>query len=318
MPIIACRQSSDCECFNRRKVVDLAVAGAVVALLLTACAGLAPSAKTAIRTGMRPDEVTALLGEPARRELFAPDRYAYFYDSGPYRDRPVCFDKHRVVHIGPELLATWRQERMTRATSSESVGTLSAKAKARVKATLKAERDARIAALERQVKPLPLSATDENLKLYHELLSLDPENTRYQRKVAFYRKRFEEEQAQKKRAAELAADKRQELARKRRNKALRIYEGNDKLQIAIYELTRGELYLWVKNLSDTPLMLVASYYRLLNTDGDPIALRVGDELQGLLAAGGIAHGKLTYDAKIKPSRLILEHPKAGVAEKWFP
>jgi hypothetical protein len=317
MPTIVHRQSSYLQHSDRINHFGLAVVSVVI-LLLTACAGSAPSAKTAIRPGMRPEAVTALLGEPARRELFAPDRYVYFYASGPYRDRPVCFDKHRVAHIGPELLATWRRERVARATGNGSGGALSAKAKARVKATLKAERDARIAELERRVKPLPVSATDENMKLYQELLSLDPENPRYRRKVAFYRERFAAEQTQKKRAAELATQKRQELARKRRNKALRVYEGNDKLQIAIYELTRGELYLWVKNLSDSPLLLTASYYRLLNADDAPISVSVGNELQGTLSAGGIAHGKLTYDAKIKPSRLILEQPNAGAVEKWFP
>jgi hypothetical protein len=304
---------------NRRRF-GLAVAGAV-ALSLMACAALAPSspsAKTAIRKGMRPETVTAMLGEPTRRELFAPDRYVYFYDSGPYKGKPLCFDKHRVVHIGPELLASWRKERLIRTTGGESAGELSSKAKARVKATLKAERNARIAELERQVKPLPVSATGENLRLYRELLSLAPDNARYRRKVAFYRARLEAEQTQKKQAVELAAKKRQEVARKRRNKALRVYEGNDKVQIAIHELGRGELYLWVKNLSDSALLLVSSYYRLLDADSAPITMRVGSELQGLVAAGGIAYGKLIYDAKLRPSRLILDHPKAGVVEKWFP
>jgi hypothetical protein len=65
-------------------------------------------------------------------------------------------------------------------------------------------------------------------------------------------------------------------------------------------------------------MLVASYYRLLDADDRPIAMNIGGELQGMVPAAGIAYGKLLYDAESKPSRLILEHPKAGVVEKWFP
>ena len=215
-----------------QKIIYRTVMG-IMALLLTACAASSPSPETVVHPGMRPGAVTALLGEPARRELFAPDRYVYFYASGPYQDRPLCFDKHRLVHVGPELLTSWRQERLTLATGNGSTGgstdALSAKARARVKATLKAERDARIAELERQVRPLPLSATSKNLKLYRELLSLDPNNVRYQRKVAFYKARFKVEQAQ----IDRVAKKRQETARKRRNKELRVYEGNDQIQIAI-------------------------------------------------------------------------------------
>jgi hypothetical protein len=230
----------------------------------------------------------------------------------------LCFDKHRVVHIGPELLASWRRERLSVATGGEKGGELSAKAKARVKAMLKAERKARIAELERQVKPLPVSATRENLRIYQELLSLDPDNGRYRRKVAFYKERFQGEQTQKKQATELAAKNRQDTARKQRNKALRVYVGNEKVQIAIHELGGGALYLWVKNVSNAPLLLVASYYRLLDAADKPVALSVGAELQGVVAAGGIAYGKLNYDAEIKPSRLVLDHPKAGAVEKWFP
>jgi hypothetical protein len=309
MPIFAHRQSYSLN----QKIIYRTVMG-IMALLLTACAASSPSPETVVHPGMRPGAVTALLGEPARRELFAPDRYVYFYTSGPYQERPLCFDKHRLVHVGPELLASWREERLALATGDESTSDLSSRAKARVKATLKAERDARIAELERQVRPLPQSATRENLRLYRELLSLDPNNGRYQRKVAFYRERFEAEQAQIKRSAK----KRHEAARHRRNKELRVYEGNDQIQIAIHELGGGELYLWVKNVSNAPLLLVASYYRLLDADDRPIALDVGSELQGMVPAAGIAYGKLLYDAETKPSRLVLEHPKAGAIEKWFP
>lgn len=287
-------------------------------LLVWGCAGASPSAKAPIAPGMRPETVTARLGDPARRELFAPDRFVYFYDSGPYRDRPLCFDKYTLAHIGPELLDAWRQERLAIAESGQGTGQLSPKAKARVKATLKAERDSRIDELERQVKPLPVSDTTGNLKLYRELLSLDPDNGRYRSKVNFYRERYEAEQAERKRATELAAKQRQEAARKRRNKALRVYEGSDTLQVAVHELGGGELYLWVKNLSEKTLMLVASQYRILDAEERPIALSVGPELQGALNGGDIAYGKLRYDGRIKPSRLVLEHPEAGVVEKWFP
>jgi hypothetical protein len=287
----------------------------IATLLLVACAGTPQTRKGPITPGMVPEEVIARLGEPSRREQFAPDRYIYFYEEGSYKDRPVCFDKHRVVHIGQELLAAWRQERLTLAGSG---GTLPSAAKKRVLATQKAAREARIAELEQAVKPLPVSATGENLRLYRELLSLAPDNERYQRKVAFYNERYQKEQAAKRRAAEQAAKRKRETARKHRNKTLRVYEGNANIEMAVHELGDGEIYVWVKNLSSAELLLVASQYRLLDTDEKPITHRVDAELQGPLASGGIAYGKLILDDKTRPSRLVLEHPKAGTIEKWFP
>ena len=74
----------------------------------------------------------------------------------------------------------------------------------------------------------------------------------------------------------------------------------------------------MKNLSHEPISLVASYYRIMAADDTPISFSVGDELQGSLAAGGIAYGKLTYAEGARPHRLLFEHPKAGTIEKWFP
>lgn len=287
-------------------------------VLVLGCAGISQQGAEPISIGMVPEAVTRQLGEPARREQFAPNRFVYFYASGPYADRPVCFDKQRVVHVGPELLDAWRKERMALATGGKGVGTLSQKARARVKATLKAERQARIASLERQVKPLPVSATARNLKIYRELLSLDPDNPRYRRKVAFYQERNQAEKAKQHKAAQLAAQHKREKERKRRNKQLRVYEGNEQVQIAIHELGAGALYLWLKNLSTEPLLLVASYYRVMAADDTPIAFRVSDELKGSLAPGGVAYGKLTYAEEATPRRLLFDHPKAGTIEKWFP
>lgn len=45
----------------------------------------------------------------------------------------------------------------------------------------------RVSQLEREVKKLPVSKTSENLTIYKELLKLRPNNTRYQKKVVFYR-----------------------------------------------------------------------------------------------------------------------------------
>ena len=53
---------------------------------------------------------------------------------------------------------------------------------------------ATIARLEKEVKPIPASQVEDNLKIYRKLASLDPTNPRYQKKVAFYSKKLEEKQ----------------------------------------------------------------------------------------------------------------------------
>ena len=290
----------------------------LVLTLLTGCAGTSQKGSEQISPGMAPDAVTRHLGQPARREQFAPDRFVYFYEAGPYADRPVCFDKHRVVHVGRELLEAWREARMALALGGKEGEALSQGAKDRVKATLAAERKARIAALERKVKPLPMSATASNLSIYRELLTLDPENKRYRRKVAFYQERHREEKTAQQEAARLAAQRRLEEERQYRNRQLRVYEGNDTVQMAVHELDGGALYIWLKNLSDQPLSVSAGHYRVVDGAGVEIGLRVGEELQGKLAAGGIAYGRLTYADGGKPHLLVFDHPAAGTIEKRFP
>lgn len=44
----------------------------------------------------------------------------------------------------------------------------------------------KIATLEREVRAVPMSRVSENLRIYKQLLTLDPENLRYKKKVAYY------------------------------------------------------------------------------------------------------------------------------------
>jgi len=46
-----------------------------------------------------------------------------------------------------------------------------------------------IACLDEIVRKIPMAKTIENLRRYRQLLSLDPENSRYKKKVAFYEKK---------------------------------------------------------------------------------------------------------------------------------
>ncbi len=52
---------------------------------------------------------------------------------------------------------------------------------------------ATIAKLENKVRKIPVSNASENLKIYQQLLSLNPKNQRYKKKVAFYEARVKEQ-----------------------------------------------------------------------------------------------------------------------------
>jgi hypothetical protein len=52
-----------------------------------------------------------------------------------------------------------------------------------------------IAKLERKVKSLPASRVSENLKIYKQLLTLDPENLRYRKKVDYYEMKQEKNES---------------------------------------------------------------------------------------------------------------------------
>ena len=52
----------------------------------------------------------------------------------------------------------------------------------------------KILELEEKVRPIPASNAELNLKLYRELLELNPKNTEYQSKVNYYKKRLAEQE----------------------------------------------------------------------------------------------------------------------------
>ena len=77
-----------------------------------------------------------------------------------------------------------------------------AEAEARKKRKKITEHKRRIATLERKVRKIPAARAKENLKIYKQLLALDPQNPRYEKKVAHYTqkaKEIAEAEARKKR-----------------------------------------------------------------------------------------------------------------------
>jgi len=59
-----------------------------------------------------------------------------------------------------------------------------------------------VAQLERKVKAIPVSHVSENLRLYGQLMRLDPDNPTYEKKVAFYKARLERKAPKRKKKLE--------------------------------------------------------------------------------------------------------------------
>lgn len=53
-------------------------------------------------------------------------------------------------------------------------------------------KEVKIEELERKVRPIPASQALDNLRIYEQLLSMDPEKPRYKKKVAYYRRKVKE------------------------------------------------------------------------------------------------------------------------------
>ena len=57
----------------------------------------------------------------------------------------------------------------------------------------------KIIELEKKVRKLPASKVSENLKIYEDLLDIDPTNPRYKKKVAYYNAKYEKKRREEKR-----------------------------------------------------------------------------------------------------------------------
>lgn len=72
-----------------------------------------------------------------------------------------------------------------------------------VKNVLNVEKNIRIATLEKKVKGIPVAKVADNLRIYKQLLRLNPKNPKYKKKVAFYHAKVDE-QKRKAQEAKLA------------------------------------------------------------------------------------------------------------------
>jgi outer membrane protein assembly factor BamE (lipoprotein component of BamABCDE complex) len=141
-----------------------------------------------LTAGMNEEKVLGIAGTPDKRYEFDQERFVFYYQTkGPAGSSDdlagsytaVSFEEGRVITIGQDLREVWELE--------------AADARGKPDSELsETERRAKIKALEEEVRPIPISNAEQNLKIYEELLSLDPDNPHYRRKVDFYRQRLQQ------------------------------------------------------------------------------------------------------------------------------
>ncbi len=324
----------------RKRAIGAMRIGAIVfitALTLSACAHLdfkhKINALNAIQPGDTQVSVFETLGPPDLRSDINDQRFVAYYQtkSGELSDgkvtkalsTPVAFENGKVVAVGGDLAERWaieEQERIRQAENAERERQKAEMAKAARQRAI-AERQEKIAALEKEVRPVPVSNAALNLKLYRQLLELDPDNSRYQKKVADYEERLaRQEKAKQERAVRAAKAKRRqawERAREGRNQRLRQYTGNGIAEMAVHDMGNGSLYVWVKNVSKQIITTHPDHFKLVDNANNPLRCKISDSLDSVLEPGALSHGKFECSREIEPKEIIFQNRESGRISKSF-
>ena len=286
-----------------------------------------------IQPGDSPEAVFDTMGPPDLRNDVAENRFIVYYQTKagkmtgdpvtPDLCTPIAFEDDAVVAVGEDLADTWTLEEQARVRKAKMLEDQRLQAEVEAANWRKAEEDRRrkIAALEKEVKPVPASNAVLNLKLYRQLLDLDPSNARYQKKVAFYEERLDRQNKARRERAALASEKRQrqswEQARAERNKGLRQYSGNGIAEMAVHDMGPGSLYVWVKNVSQQIITTHPDHFTLLDPNANRVQCDISASLDSVLEPGSISHGKIEYNNAVYPGELIFRNREAGKITKSF-
>lgn len=309
----------------------------VVACMLSACVHLdinkTINALKGIQPGDAQETVFETLGPPDFRNVISDQRFVAFYQTkaGNLSETPlpsalctpIAFENGQVVVVGDDLTERWtreEKERIRQAAIAENERQRAEMAEAAARRA-KAARQEKIESLENEVKPVPVSNAALNLKLYRQLLALDPDNLRYQKKVALYEERLtQKKKADEERAIRAAKAKQQqawERAREGRNKELRQYTGNGIAEMAVHDMGNGLLYVWVKNVSKQIITTHPDHFTLVDRENNTVPCKIGDSLDSVLEPGSISHGKIEYSRDIEPRELIFQNRESGRISKSF-
>ena len=313
----------------------------IAMFILTGCAHLEIknniNALKRVQPGDSQEAALAILGPPDLRTDINDQRFIIYYQTKTGKSSaasitpdvctPVAFENGQVVAVGDDLTEIWTQEEEEKQRQAR----IAERQRQRIKMARAAREQAeitrrkKIKALEKEVTPLPASEAALNLKLYRQLLELDPGNSRYRNKVAYYearlaRQKKKQTELQQQRQARIAYEKRLrawDQAREARNDKLRQYSGNGIAEVAVHDISNGSLYVWVKNVSDQIITTHPDHFTLLDDDGSPVSCEISDSLERVLEPGSISHGKIRYNQEIIPNAIIFQNRESGRISKSF-
>ena len=309
----------------------------ISAVMLTACIHLDIKknidALKRIQTGDTQEMVLKIMGPPDLRNDITDQRFVAFYQTKAGNSSaapvttawctPIAFENGQVVAVGEDLTERWtreEEERIRQAEIAERQRRQAEMAEAS-RQQAEADRQKKIEALEKRVKPVPVSNAALNLKLYRRLLDLDPDNSRYRKKVTVYEARLaRQDQARLDRAVRDAKKKHRkdwEQAREDRNKKLRDYTGNGTVEMAVNDMGNGSLYVWVKNVSKQIITTHPDHFTLLDSENMKARCETSDSLDSVLEPGSISHGKIEYGQEIEPKELVFQNRESGRISKSF-
>ncbi len=301
-----------------------------------------------VRPGMTEDAVLDLLGEPALVDPYQVGKYIFLYPTKDGTDcigdpagcAQVVFKEGRVIavwHHGvpktekpaggppakpapPPVTAAQQMqpspvEMPSTPAPDDDARRAGDDARREGDDTRQPDEDTRreIERLERQVRQIPAARTVDNLRIYRYLLKLDPDNPRYQQKVARYEAQYQREEDQR----ELLRREREER-RKRQNEILRSFEGNDQVRIALEIQGNGRYYVWIQYNGTDPIDILPEHFTLLCEDNRRYGCYRCRDLEVRIAPGESAEGPLTFDTYAEPRELVFSHPAAGTVRRVFP
>ncbi|MFO7643100.1 MAG: hypothetical protein R6W95_01840 [Desulfosarcina sp.] len=319
------------------RVVRISVLLTLAGLLLTGCAHLENQKQFQALQQVQPGDTEAMVvervGAPDRRTDITPARFVVFYQNRPSRSSdepleqadytPIAFENGKVVAVDQDLTERWTREEAQRLRQSEMAEREQRRVEQERAARLEAAaaRQKKIEALEAEVRPIPASNAAENLRLYRQLLELDPDNPRYRERVGLYEARLAQQEAVRRDRAERAAREKQrqawDQARDARNQQLRQYTGNDMAEMAVHDMGNGSLYVWLKNVSRQIFTTHPDHFSLVDSQSQSMPCQVDDSLDRVLEPGGIAHGRIAYSRQAQPGALVFENREAGRIIKPF-
>jgi len=255
-----------------------------------------------IEAGTLENSVRIIAGKPDRIVKSKYGYHTYYYREGISSDCkkdlgtciPIVIERGRVAAVGQQWAKAWQQQRHKKAAS---VPRLVDQETTREK----------IDRLEQQVKAIPVSRTVDNLNIYRYLLKLDPDNVRYQKKVAFYEKRFTAEKAQKK-----ATKKQLVVTRKWQNARLQKFTGNPPAQMAIKILDNGKFHVWLKNSGSKAFRVEADHFYLSCEKGKRLPIYRSKDFGKYLPPGKVIEGRVTFATSCEPLEFI--YINLGVAK----